>query len=366
MLLRIVPSLARSLAYLGLAFAASATAFLMTRRPEYPDPYPNLPKQPGEVRRMGFSNVPDDVWVECLAITPDGKQLLTGDSKAGLLHWDLVGGGAARTLAPAEGRSHAFMGLAVSADGRLALSATQNSPIRLWDLVDQKELRRFEVKRGGFTVALTGDGRRAAWTINTRSTAEGDPSDCGDLMFWDVVRWKPLWTLPQDTTVQALACSPDNQRVLVGYLNGLIRLLDSSDGHELRRYAGHLEGRDDVIRSVVFSADGKQFLSADQQGAIRLWDVESGKEIQTLEHDFPKGGFLFDAKMSADARYAMSSGDDGTARLWDLRTGRELHRIDLKQGRILCVAMSADGRRAAIAPTFGVFVWDLSPWLPKE
>src|SRR5947199_59679 len=54
-----------------------------------------------------------------------------------------------------------------------------------------------------------------------------------------------------------------------------VRLWDLSDGKEQKRF----EGYTDNVYSVVFTPDGKHFLSA-CQNLVRLWDLKSGKELR--------------------------------------------------------------------------------------
>jgi WD40 repeat protein len=77
------------------------------------------------------------------------------------------------------------------------------------------------------------------------------------------------------------------------------------------------------VVSVVFSPDGRRALSGSQDRTVRLWDVESGHELQRFEgHTGTVHGVAF----SPDGRRALSGGGytspgakmDGTVRLWQL------------------------------------------------
>lgn len=77
-----------------------------------------------------------------VAALPDGRHVLCGD-KAGIVQlWDLDKSSLVRRF---EGHTDHIKGLAVSPEGRRALSAgAMDGTARLWDLQTGKELRRFE------------------------------------------------------------------------------------------------------------------------------------------------------------------------------------------------------------------------------
>src|SRR5262249_28824661 len=81
-----------------------------------------------------------------------------------------------------------------------------------------------------------------------------------------------------------------------------------------------LEGHVEVVSSVAFSPDGKTLASASQDGTIKLWDVQAGKERTTLKE---RKEVISSVAFSPDGKTLASSGsDDGTIKLWDVQTGK--------------------------------------------
>ncbi|ETO24227.1 WD repeat-containing protein [Reticulomyxa filosa] len=73
---------------------------------------------------------------------------------------------------------------------------------------------------------------------------------------------------------------------------------------------GHLKG----VNSVRFSPDCTKIVSSSNDGTVRIWDVESGKEVQTLKgHSGPVIG----AQFSTHNDMIMSFSEDNTIRLWN-------------------------------------------------
>jgi len=75
--------------------------------------------------------------------------------------------------------------------------------------------------------------------------------------------------------ILSVALSPDAKSALFGSRDKTVRLWNIESGKELINMSSH---KDDVFK-VVFSSDGKQALSASLDRSIKLWDVKTGKEL---------------------------------------------------------------------------------------
>jgi WD40 repeat protein len=70
-------------------------------------------------------------WVNGVAVTSDGKQAVSASGDHTLKVWDLETGLALRTL---EGHSSYVSGVAVTPDGTRAVSASGDNTLKVWDL----------------------------------------------------------------------------------------------------------------------------------------------------------------------------------------------------------------------------------------
>jgi WD40 repeat protein len=76
---------------------------------------------------------------------------------------------------------------------------------------------------------------------------------------------------------------------------------------------------------VAFHPDGSMLATADNsanQYNLRLWDVETGKLIKTLEGHSHK---VLSIAFSPDGQILASGSADGSVRLWDVHSGELLH-----------------------------------------
>jgi hypothetical protein len=108
---------------------------------------------------------------------------------------------------------------------------------------------------------------------------------------------------------------------------------------------------------IVLSTDGRQLLSGGLECSVRLWDLESGKELARCRGH---RAAVRSVSFAPDGRRAVSSGQDFTVRLWDLETGRQLDVFRADRDMIHSVAFSMDGKTVLSASRDGtVRVWQV-------
>jgi WD40 repeat protein/serine/threonine protein kinase/DNA-binding XRE family transcriptional regulator len=136
--------------------------------------------------------------------------------------------------------------------------------------------------------------------------------------------------------VVGLAFSPDGRYALSGGIDQTARLWDVQTGQELQTLTGHTA----PIGEVAFSPDGRLALTGSADGTARLWDVQTGQEHQTLTGytDLANG-----VAFSPNGQYAFIGGWDGFVLLWDVETGREVRLIEEAEG-VREVVLSPDGQ----------------------
>lgn len=140
-----------------------------------------------------------------------------------------------------------------------------------------------------------------------------------------------------------------------------------------------MKGHRGYVTAVAYSPDGRHVASGGLDKAIRLWDVETGTEIrQFIGHQCPIRALGF----SPDGRLAVSGSDRTTdrdrpdpysVRLWEVESGREIRGFKPCEG-VTSVAFSPDGR-LLVAGGYGawdrlheyqenVWIWSVESGLP--
>lgn len=115
-------------------------------------------------------------------------------------------------------------------------------------------------------------------------------------------------------------------------------------------------GHSDVVNSVAFSFDGKILASGSDDRTIKLWEVETGRELKTLKGDF---GVVSSVAFSADGKW-LASGSLHTIKLWETATGKELKTFTAGPGGISSVLFSTDGKMLASKSDEETKLWDVA------
>ncbi|MSQ95974.1 MAG: WD40 repeat domain-containing protein [Gemmataceae bacterium] len=119
-----------------------------------------------------------------------------------------------------------------------------------------------------------GPVRVAVWTGGPTLVSAGADKKVN---FWSLPDGKKAQTATVDFRVLAGAMSKDGKIFAVGGESESIQLFDVATGKPTAK----LTDKMDWTLALAFSADGKQMLSGDYLGVVRLWDV-GGKKIAEL------------------------------------------------------------------------------------
>ena len=240
-----------------------------------------------------------------------------------------------RSLATFHGMGGLPVPLAYSPDGKLVASSAALSPdyqlpaaetgrwpIGLWDVAAGRN--RAVLKCDGQLLALAFDASSqtvaAGCTIPDGQKGRLGPRSgrLGEIRSWDTTTGKNTHTVR-----------------LTGHATDILCMAFSPDGQTLASGAGWVEKPD--VPAVT--------------GEIRLWDVATGRNIDTLESQRGKGCFsnllaaVRSITFSPDGK-TIASGGSTAVELFEVATGREIAAIEVGTP-VWAVAYSPDGRTLA-------------------
>ncbi|MFL5589912.1 MAG: eIF2A-related protein [Ktedonobacteraceae bacterium] len=180
--------------------------------------------------------------------------------------------------------------------------------------------------------------------------------------------------------VQAVTFSPDEHTLATGSWDGTIKLWNLENG-TLSVVFGQGEQRGQVsllwlgqhtgsIHRLVFTPDGRTLASSGDDAAIRLWDVSTGKPLQTLSC---QSTAVYALAWSPDGGLLASGSFDGSIQLWEMQgiqasqSGTATRILRGHSGPVWSVAFAPDGRTLA-SGSFDrtVKLWDVESGEGRE
>jgi WD40 repeat protein len=280
-----------------------------------------------------------DLPVSAIALSPDGRMLITGDNRGSVSFWDVASCEERRRQAGIHAEGVAD--LAISPDGRLAASAGgTDGGFVLWDLTRLEAVGPAQPGQG-FSLAFTSDGKRLL--------TGGD----GVVQAWELESTRTVigGTDAEDGTIVGIAMDPVRGRLVTAGILGVVRI---RHGDTLRSIQT-IDPTPSTGTSIDISADGRMLVMAGGRAA-RLWDLAEGEAYSDplISVDQPVNAARFAG--SAHDQVALAMGADLQAWSGELeRLGfhrDEIFSLALDRSRTLLATGSRDGKAR---------VWSLFP-----
>jgi WD40 repeat protein len=312
-------------------------------------------RKPGTTLRVGINKAKKlsghGITVECVAFSSDGRRIASGswDNTAKL--YDDVG----KDIATLKGHNRGIMAMAFSAEGSTLVTvsgdhaAPVSGEVRMWDAADGKDRgligKHTDMALG---VSIPKDGNRVVTTGRDRA-----------IRIWDTQKRIEVKTIqPSGSThddpkiVQALAYSADGFQLAVAGEGGTIAIWDT----KTRKRTAILEGHTDMVYALSWSNDGSRLASASGDRTAIIWDLSSAKPVRTWKH----AGGVYAIAISPDGKTVATGGFDKIVRLWDDDSGSERRKLEGHTASVRSLAFSANGAELASGSSdFTVRLWSL-------
>jgi WD40 repeat protein len=286
-------------------------------------------------RRLAWLRPSDAVFA--VALSRDGRRAVSGTSVGVVQLWDVEAGTPAATL---EGHESAVQALACSPDGRRLASAAYDGTVRVWDLHRVAPLPRLRGHPDQIVdVIFSTDGYRLI-TVSVNCTT----------WIWDGEDGKPVSCPYRSDGVILVGGPPRNgvyadRRQIVSLARGAV--WDAATGDVLRQdeKASHRF----VSRDIVWAPGGRLFATSGRlHGPPEVHRPESpGQPVRLEGYEGDVGCLAF----SPDGRWLVSGSQDQTVRVWDAATGAPVAVLRGHEGPVTCVAFAPEGNRIVSGAT---------------
>ena len=281
--------------------------------------------------------------VTSIALSGDGRSAVTGGFDYSLILWNLDSQTLVRRLI---GHDAAVTSVAFFGGDRKVVSGSDDGTAAIWDLETGTLTARLRGHRGKIaSVAVSPDEKilvTGGWDRTVR--------------LWSLETQKPLRVMRGHTNnVNGVAFSVDGNRILSASYDGTIKTWERDTGRLVLTIDSQ---RRDGVNALIALSDGFKLASVAIDETVSLWDIHSGENLgQFLGHDGP----VLSVTASPGGKYLASGGMDGMVRVWKTDGAKAVFRRFVKHvGPVWSLAFSEDSQRLYSAGGDGIVrVWDV-------
>jgi len=206
---------------------------------------------------QGFKGHQNTIWT--LAVSPDGKTVITGGEDKTLRVWDVATGREIWQFT-AQG---IFSCVRFANEGKIAIATNWDGKVRVWQFPEMQLQREFEYGVPTLDVALLPDNM--SFVVGTES---------GKLLQCEMRSGRILKTFEGHTRrVHSVAVMGDH--ILSASHDSTLRLWDVNSASTKKIFRGHTA----AVHEVRIVPDHERFVSCSLDGTVRLWNINSEKEL---------------------------------------------------------------------------------------
>jgi len=306
------------------------------------------------ISRIEVAHIIQNSLVSAIAISPDGKMVVSGECEESWNNQCLTGSAIVWEVATGievARMTHygAVNAVAFSPDGRWIISggANQDHTARVWDAYTGIEIARVTHDDWVAEVAFNPDGQ---WVVS----AGGNTA-----WVWEARTGNIIASTTHDDRVSDVNFSPDGRWIVSqdGVGNG--RVWEAATGAEIFRIPEPIDvGGYSTSNSAVFSPDGSLIVLVTYPGIVRVWDMVKGANIIYVIQD----AYIKSAAFSPDGRWLVLGDSKGVVQVWEITTGVEVARVT-HHSSISEVVFSPDGDQIISIDSNIARVW---AWQPED
>lgn len=301
-------------------------------------------------------------------VSPNGKWLAQAtdqfdDSEPTITILNLRNG---RRLQKLRGHEDNINALAFSPDSQLIVSASQDGTAKVWHRESGKLLHT--LNETNTNPATDQTDSESQWIAPVNAVAFSDDGQTVALnhtrepfiTLWDACTGeKKPQEIKEEVDFEIMLLSPNSEYIVLMDDENVLHVFDVETGDRLySQFTGH------EVNTIAISPDSQTIATGAEEvkevlinpitdtrreqetaATTRLWDIETGKLLQTIPHQYKQGPLAFTTDGQAIARSFQRSTGTGI-RFWHIETGALLETLSIEESdaKIADINFTPDGK----------------------
>jgi|GEM_PF-5809399 len=218
-------------------------------------------------------------------------------------------------------------GVGFSADGKKLVTGNQDWLLHEWNIADGKGLKVFT---GHYDPA-----NFVSWIGNDKLILSAG-NDC-TWRIWDTESGQEIRRIETfDVPVHYGAITPNNRQLVTFGPDAKLHIWDLAVGKEIGVYTAPYPH----LRLLGISFEGNSIMLGGMDGLLRVVDIETAKEIQTIKI----GINIFCGGFFPGGQFTACGCTDKTVRIWDIIKGKEVAKLEGHATQLISLVVASHGR----------------------
>ncbi|MFK7847779.1 MAG: NB-ARC domain-containing protein [Rhodothermales bacterium] len=263
--------------------------------------------------------------IHAIDIDAEGQMAISASSDRTLKLWDIRTGAQLRTF---RGHHDLVHTVAFTQNGKFAISGSDDLSLKVWDIEKGTNLRTYALHSDKIlSIVPLGDNKRVL-----------SSDESGKLFLWDLWSGEIIKDMESPINrIWSIAVTPENHMAFTAGDDHTIGCVSLKEGSSPLRLTAH----DDWIWSLKVTPDGRHLISASEDQSIIVWDLFTGQVARVLS-GHQAGVRAID--LSKDGKTLVSASEDQSMIVWDFEQGKILRTFTGHDDWVWDMAITPDGK----------------------